>query len=199
MTLISLNVNIPRYLLEHKLGPAELGIFASLAYLLVAFSLVINALGQSVTSRLARMFAEGETTHFRNVLGKLLALGALILVAGVPAAKLVGRPLLTFIYRAEYGQHVSLFVIMVATAGISSIASFLGYGLTAARAFRMQVPVVAASTFTTVLFSVLLIPRFGSYGAAYALFIGACTSAVCAAAALHRAMHRLPATKVEYA
>ena len=45
--LLSLNGNLPRYLLEHYGGPAQLGMFASMAYLLVALSTVVNALGQS--------------------------------------------------------------------------------------------------------------------------------------------------------
>jgi O-antigen/teichoic acid export membrane protein len=174
MTLISLNVNIPRYILERALGQADLGIFASLAYLLVAISVVINALGQSVSSRLARMFAAGELAQFRAILRKLLGFGVLVLVAGVPAAHLLGRPLLAFIYRPEYGEHVHLFVMMVAIAGVSSISSFMGYANTAARNFRLQVPVISSTTAATVLFSFLLIPRFGMIGAASALLIGAC-------------------------
>jgi O-antigen/teichoic acid export membrane protein len=166
MTLISLNVNIPRYILERALGQADLGIFASLAYLLVAISVVINALGQSVSSRLARMFAAGELAQFRAILRKLLGFGVLVLVAGVPAAHLLGRPLLAFIYRPEYGEHVHLFVMMVAIAGVSSISSFMGYANAAARNFRLQVPVISSTTAATVLFSFLLIPRFGMIGAA---------------------------------
>ncbi len=190
-TLISLNVNIPRYILEHKLGPADLGIFASLAYLLVAINLVVNALGQSAIARLSRMFAEGDSKRFIGTLGKLLAFGGLILVLGAPVARWVGRPLLTVIYRPEYGTHVSLFVIMVVTAGVSSISSFLGCGMTAARAFRMQVPVIAASTLTTVIASYILISRWGSAGAAYALLMGACVSATGGAVVLRAAVRRL--------
>jgi O-antigen/teichoic acid export membrane protein len=193
MTLISLNVNIPRYLLERSLGPADLGVFASLAYLLVAINLVVGALGQAVTARLARMFAEGELARFRTILGKLVAFGGMILVLGVPAAKLAGQPLLTVIYRAEYGWHVSLFTIMVATAGVSSIGSFLGYGMTAARTFRMQIPVIGASTLMTVLLSSLLIPRWGSMGAACALLAGACTQVIGSASVLHRVLHQVRA------
>lgn len=174
MTLISLNVNIPRYLLEHKLGPSELGIFASLAYLLVAISLVINALGQAASSRLSRMFAEGDLSRFRAILFRMVGFGVFVLLAGVPAARFFGRPVLTLIYRPEYGNHVDLFVIMVIAAGVSAIASFMGYGNTAARNFRLQVPVISISTAATILFSFLLIPRFGSLGAAFALLIGAC-------------------------
>lgn len=185
MTLISLNVNIPRYLLEHALGQTELGIFASLAYLLVVLSLIINALGQSVVARLSRAFANGDFHLFCTVLARMLAFATLILVLGVPFAKLVGQPLLTFIYRPEYGQYVSLFVILVVAAGVSAIASFLGYGMTAARCFRMQVPIIGCSTLTTVLFSSILIPRLGSDGAAYALVAGACVQCIGSAAVLY--------------
>ena len=189
MTLVSLNVNIPRYLLAHVLGQAELGIFASLAYLLVVVSLVINALGQAAVTRLSRSFARGDIRHFRNVLAKLLVFAVVVLLFGIPAAQSVARPLLTAIYRPEYGQHVTLFVIMVAIAGVSAIASFLGYGMTAARCFRMQVPVMAAMTASTVLFAFILIPRFGGRGAAYALLIGAGVQVAGSAVVLHRAMH----------
>lgn len=188
MTLISLNTNIPRYLLEHALGPAELGIFASLAYLLVAVQLIINALGQSTVARLARAFAAGDLDRFRSILARLLLFAVLILVSGVPLARLLGRPLLTLMYRPEYGRHLSLFLILVAAAGVYAIASFLGYGMTAARCFRMQVPIMAATAGATVLCSLLLIPRLGAIGAAYALVAGALVQMAGSAAVLNAAM-----------
>lgn len=188
MTLVSLNVNLPRYLLERTAGPADLGIFASLAYLLVAVSLIVNALGQSVVSRLARLFAEDDRRGFQSILGRLMGFCALILMVGVPMAKFAGRPVLSFVYRPEYGDHVSLFVLMAATAGVSSIASFLGYGMTAARLFRRQVPVIAASTLATAVSSMLLIPHFTSVGAASAILIGSCVMAVCSGTALFLAL-----------
>jgi len=184
-TLFSLNVNIPRYLLGHARGQAELGIFASLAYLLVAINLVVNALGQSVTARLARDFAEGAIGRFRNLLGSLLAFSVLILVIAIPMARLVGRPLIAFVYRPEYSQFASLFTILVVTAGLSAVATFLNCGMTAARSLRMQAPIMIAMTACTVCFSVLLIPSFGADGAAYALLIGSCVQSIGGAWALH--------------
>jgi O-antigen/teichoic acid export membrane protein len=192
MTLCSLNVNIPRYVLERTHGSAELGIFASLAYLLVAINLVIGALGQAVTSRLAHLFAMGDSRSFSRILGKLLIAVTMALILGMPVAKLVGRPLLSFIYRPEYGEYVSLFVIMVATAGLSSVASLLGYAITAARIFRMQVPVIGAATLITLLSSLILIPRAGINGAAYSLMLGTAAQAAGSAVLLRRAVNSLP-------
>src|SRR5215203_2877989 len=47
MALISLNMNIPRYFVEGYLGEHELGIFAAIAYIMVAGQTAVTALGQS--------------------------------------------------------------------------------------------------------------------------------------------------------
>jgi len=169
MTLVSLNINSPRYLLVKYLGEAELGMFASMAYILVVVTLIVNALGQSATARLARMFAARDFAGFRSTLGKLLTLAMAVPLVGVPVAALFGRRLLTLLYRAEYGDHVNVLVIMMVTAGLTAVGSFLGYGMTAARSFRAQVPVIGATCVTTVALCLVLIPRMGLVGAALAL------------------------------
>ena len=190
MMLISLNVNIPRYLLEHSCGPAELGIFASLAYLLVAVSLIVNALGQSATVRLASMFASRNFDGFRNLMFKLLAMGGTIMVLALILASLFGRVALTLLYRPEYGDHVGLFLIMVASAGVSAIGAFLGYGMTAARCLRVQVPLTAACTVTSAAVTALLVPHYGSIGAAVGLLASALVFAAGAASLLTAATRR---------
>lgn len=171
--LLSLNGNIPRYLVEHYGGPAQLGKFASMAYLLVALSTVVNALGQSATVRLSSMFAARDLSGFRRLIFKLIAIGFAVLVLGPPLAAMFGRTILTLLYRPEYGDSMAAFVIMVAAGGVSAIASFLGYGMTAARCFRAQVPLTAACTLTTALATSLLVPHHGLVGAAVGLLASA--------------------------
>jgi len=190
MTLISLNTNIPRYILVTDLGEADLGIFASMAYMLVALSLIVNALGQSASARLARMAAAGDVQGFRRIMGRLLMLGVAVLIAGPPLAAIAGRSVLTILYRAEYAKDIKVLVVMVVTAGIGAIGSFLGYGMTAARSFRMQVPVMGLSTLTTVFLCRLLVPRLGLIGAAYSLLASALVFAAGAALVLQRALRR---------
>jgi O-antigen/teichoic acid export membrane protein len=178
MTLVSLNINTPRYLLAKYMGESELGIFASMAYVLVAVTLVINALGQSASARLARMFAAHDIGGFRRVLGKLLMTSVAVPLVGVPVTALFGRPLLTLLYRAEYGEHVNVLMIMVITVGLTAVGSFLGYGMTAARSFRPQVPLIGAGCLATIVFCMLLIPRIGLMGAALALLTSAAVQCV---------------------
>lgn len=172
-TLASLNVNVPRYFLQHYLGLAEQGIFASLAYLIVAVNLVVSALTQSVTTRLARLFAEGEIEEFSRLLTRLSMLGALITVVGVPMTYVAGRPLVMLFYGREYAEHVGLLALFVAISGVSTIGSFIFCGLTAARMFQIQVPVYIATVVVTIAGAALLVPRLGLIGAGTALLLSA--------------------------
>jgi O-antigen/teichoic acid export membrane protein len=185
-TLASLTVNIPRYFLQHYLGLADQGIYASLAYLVVVINLVVVALSQSVTTRLARLFADGEVKQFVSLLTKLSMLGVLIAVIGVPLTLLVGRSLLTLLYRREYADHVGILALFVGIAGLSTIGSFLFCGLTAARAFRVQVPVYFAGMLVAVAGSTLVVPRYGLIGAGIALLLSAVTVVLGGLLMMHR-------------
>ena len=190
MTLASLNINIPRYFLEQKLGTAELGIFASLAYLLTAINLIVIALGQSVCTRMARLFADGDIRPFKALLGKLILFaGALGLVA-LGLASVLGRPVLALVYRPEYAEHVDLLLLMVVDATLVAIATFVGFGMTAARCFRPQMSIMAVTAVTTVVFTLALIPRFGLMGAGYGLLIASFLRATAGYVVLESAIKR---------
>jgi O-antigen/teichoic acid export membrane protein len=175
-TFGTLSVNIPRYFLQHYLGLADQGIYASLAYLVVAINLVVAALSVSVTTRLARLFADGDRKQFVRLLAKLSMLGVMIAAVGVPLAFLVGRPLLTLLYRREYADHVGLLALFVGVAGLGTIGTFLFCGLTATRTFRAQVPVYFAAMLIAVVGSAVLVPRFGLMGGGAALLLSSITT-----------------------
>jgi O-antigen/teichoic acid export membrane protein len=173
MTLVSLNANLPRYLVVHYLGAGQLGIFASVAYLLTAVNLLALALGQSASARMATMFAVGELEGFRNVLAKLAGFGVGI---GTVACGIVlgfGKTLLKLVYGPSYSSHQQLLLILAATAGVSTIATFMGCAATSAQSFRAQVPVIAGMTITTLAGSWILVPLLGLNGAGIALLISA--------------------------
>jgi O-antigen/teichoic acid export membrane protein len=169
MALVSLNVNIPRYLLEHKLGAAELGIFASMAYLITAMNVTVSALGQSVCTRLSKLFADGEVHRFRKLISKLIGLSAVLGSVSLAVALALGTQILTLLYGVEYAKHVNLLVVLILSATVGSVASFLGVGMTAARCFRSQVPIMALAALTSAILTLRLLPIFGVIGAGYAL------------------------------
>lgn len=168
--LVSLKSNIPRYFIEQYLGERELGIFAALAYLMVIGNTVVLALGQAASPRLAKYYAAGNGPAFRTLLLRLVGIGALLGGAGVLAASVAGQEILTLLYGSEYTRH-DLFLWVMIAAAISYVASFLGYGVTAARYFRAQLPFFALVVGASALVCLWSIPNDGLRGAAMALII----------------------------
>jgi len=171
MTLVSVNANLPRYVLMHYLGAGQLGIFASLAYLLTAVNLLSLALGQAASARMATMFNRGQLDQFRAVLGKLTWFGAAVGAVACGTALGFGSTLLKVLYSPSYGSYQRLLLILAATSGVNTLATFMGFAATSAQRFRAQVPVIVAMTVTTLGASWVLVPRWGLNGAAVALLI----------------------------
>ena len=124
------------------------------------------------------MFADRQFEAFTSLLRKFALLGALIGVVGVPAGAVFGRMALSMLYRPEYANYLNVFLIVIATTSVLAVASFLGYGVTAARSFKMPMLVNGATTLTTAMLSLLLVPRFGLMGAAIALLLAALVQVV---------------------
>lgn len=191
MMLISLNGNMPRYFIERYLGERELGVFAAISYLMVAGRMLMFSLGESASPRLAKYYADGNRIAFRTLLIKLVGIATLLGLTGISIAAVAGRQILTLLYQAEYAEHADLFVWLMVVAGIGYIASFLGYGMTAARYFRVQMPLFAFVTTISAIICFWLIPTSGLKGAAIALLIGGIIELGATLLVIFHALHQL--------
>ncbi|MEL6495002.1 MAG: oligosaccharide flippase family protein [Cyanobacteria bacterium J06623_7] len=191
MLLISLNTNVPRYFIEQYLGERELGFFAALAYLMVSGSMVVNALGQSATPRLAKYYAAERGAAFRQLMFKLVVIGAGLGALAVLVAAVAGKQVLSIFYQPEYAQYSDLFVWLMIAAGFSYVSYFLGYGMTAARYFRIQMPLFTFTTLVSAATSFWLIPTMGLKGAAIALIAGAISEAVFSLGVVVHAIYKI--------
>ena len=173
-SLISLNMNIPRYLLERNFGEHYLGIFAALAYPLTAGTIIINSLGQTATPRLAKFFKEKDVRRFTLLLLQLTGIGFIMGLIYIIAVRFFGQQLLSFIYKPEYAKYMNEFLWMSFAAGIEFTFSFLGYGMTAAQYFKIQPVLFMLSVIVSVVCGYFLIPAFGILGAIFVILITTC-------------------------
>ncbi len=169
--LDSLNVNLPRYLIEHELGEAALGYFAAMAYLIVAGNMVVGALAQSAAPRLSRRYVY-DLAAYKRLVWKLVQFGLGLGVAGLLASLFFGRQILTTLYKAEYASHVGVFEWLMAAAALGYVARFLVCSMTAARFLRAQAPLYTFALVVLGALSFWLIPRWGLLGAAWSLTAG---------------------------
>jgi O-antigen/teichoic acid export membrane protein len=172
MFLISFNSNVPRYFIEKQLGLRELGIFAALSYLIMASNTVVGALGQSATPRLSHYYATARRKDFVALLAKLAVIATVIGALGVLGAALVGKPLLALLYGAEYSRYGALFVWIMVVSWLTDLGSMMGYGMTAARRFKVQAPLYGAVVIATFISCWMLIPPLGLLGATLAIGVG---------------------------
>lgn len=167
--MVSVSSNIPRYLISQMRGVRELGIFSALGYILLAGGLIVNALGQSATPRLALYSSQGKSREFWSLANRLILVGISLGISGVLAALVVGRQLVTILYGREYAQNTGLFLWLMIAAAFSYTSSFAGYSLTAARHFRVQMPFFSFITILTFAACFAMVRAEGATGAAKAL------------------------------
>ena len=188
--LVSLSGNLPRYFIGHILGAAALGIFAALAYIVLAANILFAAISQILLPRLTRLCAAGEfailtTLTLRLVLGTL-ALGA-VAVAVVIA---VGPAAVRFVYGAPYGAHANVLTLLTVAAVLSGAVFFLGTALSALRRFGNQLTASLVMVAVAGIAGYVLVPRFGLAGAAWSVVITIGGDSVLKALMLKRALAR---------
>ncbi|MGC3996847.1 MAG: lipopolysaccharide biosynthesis protein [Anaeromyxobacter sp.] len=165
---VSLRTYLPRLFVERSEGTAELGIFAALASFVMTGTLVVSALGQSAVPRLARHFHLGELGRFRGLLVRLELLALGLGLAGVAVARLLGEPLLRLVFGPAYAARAPVLVWLMGAGLVAYTVSFLGYALTAARRFAVQLPIFVATAAATAAACAWLVPAHGLAGAAWA-------------------------------
>jgi O-antigen/teichoic acid export membrane protein len=164
--LFSLNTNLPSLLLQRKSGIASVGVFAALLSLMSAGHVWINAIGHTVSTRVARTFAESDGRGFGRLLaGVFVAAGGLGIV-GFLGALILGRPVLLLLFGTEYAKEAGTLQWLMGAGAASYLASSLSYSMIATRQLKIQPVIMLVSVLMTWGMGLVLIPRMGLMGAA---------------------------------
>lgn len=195
--LVNLNVNVPRYFIQWKLGTRELGIYSALAFLMSAGNLLVSALAQAVFVPLARFYAEGRRRAFTMLSLKLLGIGTVLGLGGIFVAWIAGAKLLAIIYRPEYAAESRLLVWFMVLAWMGYLSQFLGGAMTSARLFVHQIPLFAVGVLTISAGSYWLVPRMGLQGAIIATMAGILLQLLASIAVLAYGLMNVPQLRRE--
>lgn len=177
--LISFNLNVPRFALEWSSGASVLGIFTVLAYPIAVGGVVINSVSQALLPRLSRLSAEPPLDQFSTVIRKLLAIGAAVAMLTVAIAVIVGREILALFFGPTYAGYFGAFLVLVFGVGIDFPNWFLNSALMALQRTRLLLGIQMLTFCGTVLASVVFIPMYGLYGAAWVVSGAVAAQALC--------------------
>jgi O-antigen/teichoic acid export membrane protein len=161
-----------------------LGVFAAVAAISQAVSLVLNAIGQAMTAPLARLANDNQLDGFKNLFAKGFAVGMSLAAAITLACAGLGDEVLVFFFGTEAAGQGWYLVLLTAGGGITALAGLCGYALTALGLFRQQLLIFIPVTAITAGLSYTFVPAWGMEGAAWATVASATAQLGAAAFAL---------------
>lgn len=169
----SLNVNIPRIVLEKYTTFEQLGYFSAVFYLVLINGRFMTAVGNTILPRLARLYEERKMKSFIKIVkfSVLLVINLSLLL--IIVCYCFGSSLLAFFYGKDY-NHLTYLLIFVM---IYSLFNYLGYvfetALNAMKGYQFRLVNEIGVTIMIFLSSIYFIPLYGINGGAFSLIIAA--------------------------
>lgn len=174
-------ISVPSIVLEQSAGLAAVGLFGALAYVHTGLNMVANTLGGATAARLRRHIRQGEAHALRALMWRLMGLSLGLSVVAVALAWTLGAQILTIMFGPDYAAR-ELFTIIVVGSSLTLLSTPLITLLTAAQVLRVRLMIAVTSFAVSLPASVLLIPAFGTMGAAWA-FVAVCAAQLAASCA----------------
>ena len=169
---ITLITFAPRIVLEKMAGPAEVGVFAYVFTPTVVITTFASGVLLPYITKMTEYWSTNNLKKLRQSFFAPFGLIVLVGVVGVGFSLLLGRWMLTLLYDAMVGEHVPLLVIAVAASTLLSLVACCNNILIVVRRRKALTLLNAAGFLLTMLACYWLIPRYGMYGAGYAMVLG---------------------------
>lgn len=170
--LVSLTLNIPRYVISAAHGRETLGLFATVAVVLQAGALIFKAIEQPAVPRLAAYVEQRDSYRYWSVMFRICCLFFAIAVACSFVSLVFGPYLLELAFNPDFRRLGAVLALMSLAASISQMAGMIESSLIAARMTAVQVPMHCITVATCFVLCLVLIPTMELYGAVLA--VGVC-------------------------
>ncbi len=171
--VFSLEANVPRYVVGGLFGSSELGIFGAIVFLMAVGQTVVTSLTYATIARLANLHSSGQARAYRRVLGRVLAVSAVLGVGLLCVMGVGGRQILGVLYGADYAREYRLLAIVSLAAAIQLSNGVLTTALQSMRRFKTVFAVRALSLTVTAAFSIVLADLYGLEGVGWGLVVAA--------------------------
>jgi O-antigen/teichoic acid export membrane protein len=136
--MMALVTSVPRLLLEHSVGPAELGRFAAVAHFVAIGSVVVGSMTHAIAPTVASAIEKGDKKLFWTILFLPAICIQFLCLLGILLSMFLGDSLVTAIYGSDFSGDGQLLVWAAVAAGPVYFAAITGVGcyvLQAKRAF----------------------------------------------------------------
>jgi len=183
--LVTLIPQLPKYVIGGTLGEESVAIYTLIAYWITLGMMVVTALGNTVTPRLAKYYAAGDLNQFRQLVGRLVLMMASAGAAGVLVVALFGPRLLALI-DPRAAELPRLALALSVFAAFLYVTGPLGRALSAMRRFWTQTAIRSIGVVVALILLPPAVSTRGLTGAAEAMSVSMAVVAALLGAALWR-------------
>ena len=188
--LVALQFSLPRFAVEYWMGLAALGQLTAILVFFTASVQLVNVMGFASTSRLAERAGRGDRPGYHAQARQIVLVAGLLGAIGLLAASLLGRPLLALVYGIDYGLLAEPLTVLALGAGLRFVSAMLQMQLIALRRFDALLAIQGSVFVVGLAASIVLVPRFGISGAAWALVVMSVANVLAAGWVCRRASER---------
>lgn len=147
-------------------GPAEVGLYGA-AYKAVDVITVLPFLFMGlVLPFMVRAWTANDRNDFRKILDRTFSVFMLGVIPMIAGTAILGRPLMTLAAGKNFADAGSFLVVLIIAAGTVFFGSLFGHAIVAMGLQRKTVWIYAVDAVISLGLYMLLIPRFGAWGAA---------------------------------
>ncbi|MEK4555307.1 lipopolysaccharide biosynthesis protein [Jeotgalicoccus sp. FSL K6-3177] len=167
--LISLTPQIPRYFIGIFDSVEMVGIFSSLAYLIVVGTLFINSINSSFYNEYSKLIAEGKYNIFIKQLMKNAGIYLVLWLLMCTAIIIFNENLLVTIFNEEFSYFYTEFLIIALSSIFLFISTlFINFTLFTKK-YLYQLYIYIIVNVFSIIISYILIDMYGITGAAFSL------------------------------
>jgi O-antigen/teichoic acid export membrane protein len=164
--LNSLNTNLTRYVLVGYLDASAVGIFGTMAYMIVGLNQFCIALSHSAMPRLAKYDHEGDLRRFTRLLGILVFVGLTTGIVATVGTAFLGRWFLR-LFKSELAEYSNVFIVVVAAGSLMFIGGVLGDVLVACQRFSLRAIATAIGVVISLVAALVMVSQWGIAGAGW--------------------------------
>ncbi len=164
--LLMYRANVPKYALTWFLTKSDVAIFTALVCFVPLFVLPITAANQTLSPRLAKLFAQGKIKKFVRLHSMLFLIAATVSASAILFAVFFGGPVLRYLYGEQYVLPTEL-LILLAGQSLCFFSGCVGTGLSAMRKFSMQGMLAIVSAIVVTVAAIPLVYYHGLVGACW--------------------------------
>ncbi|MBI3589563.1 MAG: flippase [Candidatus Liptonbacteria bacterium] len=165
-----LMINTDILLIGYFLAAEKVGIYSAADRPIQLLYLLPAILATSVFPTFSRL-ANRDSEKMKRVLEKILSLASLISIPIALGGIVLGGDIIRIVFGSAYTQAVPSFRILVATLSINFTASILTNAIFAYNRQKDLIKFTALGGITNVILDLILIPRFGIVGSAWATLL----------------------------